>query len=147
MEGNVCKVCKFISIDGTIPEKCPVCGSPKSAFEEKADAIKTAADPAGLTDFEKKHIPVIKVMQSCGLVDGCHDVNVKVGEIKHPMLVEHFITFIDFYLNRSFLARVHLTPVKLNSAAGIHFSAESSGKVSVISNCNQHGAWIGDAQL
>jgi superoxide reductase len=147
MKGYVCKICGFISINGSAPDKCPVCGAPKTAFEEKPDAIKTPKDANNLTDLEKKHIPVIKVVKTCGLIpEGCRDVHVKMGEIQHPMQADHYITHIDFYIDKEFIARVHLTPEKLNPAAALHLKAKE-GKLSVIEVCNLHGAWIKETDL
>jgi len=144
MKGFVCKVCGFISIDASAPERCPVCGAPQKSFEEKPDAIKTAKDEVKLSE---KHTPVIVLVRKCGLIpDGCVDLNVKIGEVIHPMLPEHFIVFIDFYLDNKFIARVHLTPEKLNPAAGLHLKV-SSGKLSVIEHCNLHGNWIAEENL
>lgn len=147
MKGFVCKVCGFISIDGVAPDKCPVCGAPKTAFEEKDDAIKTPQDENNLSEFEKKHIPVISVVKKCGLIPkGCVDVHAKMGEIQHPMSPEHYINHIDFYIDKKFIARVHLTPEKLNPAAALHLKA-SSGKLSVVELCNLHGVWIKETEL
>lgn len=147
MKGFVCKVCGFISIDGSAPEKCPVCGSPKTAFEEKEGAIKTPKDSNNLTELEKKHVPVITIVKKCGLIpEGCQDLHVKMGEIQHPMLPEHYIMHIDFYIDKKFLSRVILTPEKLNPAAALHLKAQG-GKLSVIENCNLHGAWIKELDL
>ena len=147
MKGFVCKVCKFISINGSAPDKCPVCGAPKAAFEEKDDAIKTAQDENKLSELEKKHIPVIKVVKTCGLIsEGCQDVHVKMGEIQHPMKAEHYIVHIDFYIDKEFISRVILTPDKLNPAVALHLKAQS-GKLSVIELCNLHGAWIKEIDL
>lgn len=144
MNGIVCKVCGYISINGNAPEKCPVCGAPKTAFQEKPNAIKTAADEANLSE---KHTPVITVVKKCGLIpDGCHDLHVTIGKVLHPMLKEHFIGIIDFYLDNEFLSRAHLTPEKLNPAAALHLKAES-GKISVIEHCNIHGEWIAETNL
>lgn len=144
MKGAVCKVCGYIAISGNAPDKCPVCGAPASAFVEKPDAIKTAQDEATL---KEKHTPVITVVKKCGLIpEGCQDVHVRVGAVIHPMLKEHYIMVIDFYLDKEFLARVHLTPEKLNPAASLHLKAES-GKISVIEHCNLHGAWIAETDL
>ncbi|MBU1367466.1 MAG: hypothetical protein KKE55_02590 [Candidatus Omnitrophica bacterium] len=142
MKGYVCKICKFISINGSAPEKCPVCGAPKTAFEEREDAIKTPQDESNLTELEKKHIPVITVVKACGLIPhGCQDAHAKIGEIQHPMLPEHYITHIDFYIDNEFISRVILTPDKLNPAAALHLKAKG-GKLTVIALCNLHGAWI-----
>ena len=147
MKGYVCKVCGFISIDGSAPDKCPVCGAPKSSFEEKQDAIKTPKDVNNLTELEKKHIPVITVIKQCGLIpEGCQDVHVKMGQIQHPMQPEHYIMHIDFYIDKKFISRVHLTPEKLNPAAALHMKV-TTGKLTVIELCNIHGAWIKEVEL
>ena len=147
MKGFVCKVCGFISINGSAPDRCPVCGAPKTAFEEKQDAIKTPKDVNNLTELEKKHIPVITLVKKCGLIpEGCQDVHVKMGEIQHPMQPEHYIIHIDFYIDNEFISRVILTPDKLNPAAALHLKA-ATGKLSVIELCNLHGAWIKEVNL
>ena len=147
MKGYVCKVCKFISINGSAPDKCPVCGAPKTAFEEKENAVLTAKDANNLTELEKKHIPVITVVKKCGLIpEGCLDVHVKMGQIQHPMQADHYIVHIDFYIDNEFISRVILTPDKLNPAAALHLKAES-GKLTAIELCNLHGAWINETNL
>ena len=45
MKTYVCKVCGYIHIGDTAPEKCPQCGAPADKFEEKVEeANKTYAD-------------------------------------------------------------------------------------------------------
>lgn len=147
MKGFVCKVCNFISINGSAPEACPVCGAPKTSFEEKENAIKTAKDINNLSELEKKHIPVITLAKKCELIpEGCQDVHVKVGEMQHPMQSEHYIMYIDFYIENEFISRVSLSPDKPNPAATFHLKAKS-GKLQAIALCNLHGAWIKEINL
>ena len=147
MKGFVCKVCQFVSINGSASEKCPVCCAPSTSFEEKEEAIKTPEDENNLTELEKKHIPVITIVKKCGLIpEGCQDVHVKMGEVQHPMQPEHYIIHIDFYLDNEFISRVILTPEKLNPAAALHLKAKD-GKLTVIELCNIHGAWIKEVDL
>ncbi|MBI5417682.1 hypothetical protein HZA55_07010 [Candidatus Poribacteria bacterium] len=147
MKGFTCKMCGFISINGSAPEKCPVCGAPKTAFEEKEDAIKTPVDPNNLTEPEKKHTPAILVAKQCGLISGgCEeDIIIKIGEIPHPMEDKHHIVHIDFYLDNEYISRFILTP-KLNPAVVIHLKA-LAGKLSVVALCNIHKAWIKEINL
>ncbi len=146
-EGFVCKVCGFISINGSAPEQCPVCGAPKTSFEKKDDALNAPKDVNNLNELEKKHIPLIKIAKKCGLIpEGCQDVHVKMGEIQHPMQPEHYIQHIDFYIDNEFISRVILTPDKLNPAAALHLKVEE-GKLTVIEVCNLHGAWIKEVDL
>ena len=147
MKGYVCKVCAYISINGSAPEKCPVCGAPKTAFEEKENAILTPKDEKNMTELEKKHVPVIAVIKQCDFIpEGCQDAHVRVGEIQHPMQPEHSVQHIDFYIDKEFVARVHLTPDKLNPAAALHLK-EGNGKLAAVELCNVHGAWINQAEL
>ena len=144
MKGIVCKVCGYISINGKAPDNCPVCGAPAASFQENPAAIKTAEEEVNLSE---KHTPVITVVKKCGLIpEGCQDVHVKVGQVQHPMLKEHYIVLIDFYLDKEFLTRVHLTPEKLNPAAALHLKVQT-GSLAVIEHCNLHGAWIAEQTL
>ncbi|MCM8820033.1 MAG: hypothetical protein NC925_04465 [Candidatus Omnitrophica bacterium] len=141
MEFYVCSKCGYVAFD-TPPEVCPVCFAKKEAFKLDNDAIKKPADPNNLSELERKHIPVLKIERKCGLVDSdCLDVNIKIGELTHPMQQQHFIMYIDIYLDKNFIARYHLTPEKLNPALGIHIKV-NSGKLLVLENCNLHGRWI-----
>ena len=147
MKGYVCQVCGYISITGYAPEKCPVCGAAKTSFKAKEEAVKIPKDPANLTELEKKHVPLISIVKKCGLIpEGCLDVQVKIGEIKHPMEREHYILHMDFYIDKQFMARLHLTPEKLNPAVSLHLKAEQ-GKLAIVELCNIHGAWIKEADL
>lgn len=144
MSMYVCKVCGYVAINGVMPEKCPVCGAPKTAFSEKTD-MKTAADIAVKGESEKKHIPSFLVVKECGLIPGagCTDVHVKIGEIPHPMTAEHFIISIDMYIDKTWVARVHFSPDKINAATVLHIKTPS-GKVSAVAHCNIHGWWINE---
>ncbi|MFC2061203.1 desulfoferrodoxin family protein [Elusimicrobiota bacterium] len=146
MKKHVCQVCGYINLADDLPENCPVCHAPKEQFKEMEGAIQMPEDPAELTDLEKKHIPLIFANRACGLIDGCLDLHVKMGEIVHPMLPEHYMTSIDFYLDKQFLSRVILTPEKLNPAAGLHLKADS-GSITVISHCNVHGSYIAEKDI
>ena len=147
MQGFVCKACRFISINGSAPDKCPVCGAPKASFEEKQEATKTPEDMNNLTELEKKHIPVIAIVKKCGLIpEGCQDAHVKMGQIEHPMQPEHYIVHIDFYIDNEFISRVMLTPDKLNPAATVHIKV-ISGKLTAVAFCNLHGAWVNEVGL
>jgi len=142
MKGFVCEHCGHVSINGSAPESCPVCFTSK--FMEKEDALKTASDEA---DKSEKHSPVIVVNKTCGLIPGgCVDVHVKVGSVLHPMEKDHYIMWIDFYLDNEFISRVSLTPEKVNPGAGLHLKI-NSGKITVVEHCNLHGSWISEKKM
>ncbi len=142
-----CKVCGHIELDGS-PGNCMVCRAGWQEFEESPDAVELPANPDELTESEKKHVPQIVVVKECGLIpdEGCTDVHVRVGDIKHAMTDEHFIQYIDFYLDHSFISRVWLSPNVCNPAAALHLNA-TSGKLTAIEHCNLHGSWLAEVDL
>ncbi len=147
MKLYVCSKCGHIEFND-LPDACLVCGAGAGDFAEDADAINKPADAADLTEAEKKHIPQVVVVRECGLIPGggCYDVHVKVGEIEHVMEPNHYIKYIDYYLDNKFISRVWLSPEVCHPAAGLHLKAQS-GTISAIENCNKHGNWLGQAEL
>jgi superoxide reductase len=140
-----CKVCGHIEFNEA-PENCLVCRSPKTAFVENAAAIKQPADPGNLSDGDKKHIPVIQVTE-CGLIDGCTDVHAVVGEIEHVMQPQHYIRYLDCFLNDEFVSRVWLAAEKCHPAVSLHLNAKQGDKVTIVENCNVHGNWMAEHVL
>ncbi len=142
-----CKVCGHIEFNAA-PERCLVCRAGKEAFVDNPEAIKKPADPAALTDAEKKHIPQIVIVKECGLVpdECCTDVHVRVGEILHVMQDAHYIRCIDYYLDHTFISRVWLSPNVCNPAAALHLKAEA-GTITAVESCNVHGNWMAEAAI
>lgn len=145
MKGLVCKVCGYVALDNNKSE-CPVCHA--NVFEERDDAYKTFSSNAVSDESEKKHIPAFTVVNECGLIPGtgCVDVHVKIGEITHPSLPQHYINEITFYINNKFAAYVVLTP-DINPAAVIHLKGYTKGKVQVIEKCSVHGRWFNEVEI
>lgn len=142
-----CKGCGHIEFNAA-PEKCLVCRAPKSSFAEAPDAIKKPANPAALTDGDKKHIPEIVIVKECGLIPnvGCTDVHVRVGAIEHVMEEKHYIVSIDYYIDYKFISRVWLSPKACHPACALHLNAPT-GTVTVVENCNVHGNWMAEAKI
>ncbi|MDA3792833.1 MAG: desulfoferrodoxin family protein [Elusimicrobia bacterium] len=146
MEKYLCSICGYVELKDGAPDNCPVCGAPKNKFKETENAIKEPEDKENLTDLEKKHIPLMFVNKSCSLIEGCVDLHVKMGAILHPMEKAHYITTIDFYLNKEFISRSHLTPENLQPAGCLHLKA-TEGELSAVDHCNLHGNWIAEKEL
>ena len=138
---HVCQICGHVEF-GAAPEACPVCFSPKEKYQGDPQAVNTAEK-----EGKEKHIPQIIVTDDCGLIpDVCRDVHVKVGSVPHPMTDDHYIQWIDAYVNKKFLARYMLTP-GVQPAVGLHLKKEQTGTLTVIESCNKHGRWIAEAPL
>ncbi len=142
MKTFVCQICKHIAFEEA-PVDCPVCGMAIENFENEAEAIKKPVDDANLSEMEKKHIPQVSIIEDCALghAEGCLNVQIQVGEIEHVMESEHFISFIDIYINKKYLSRVMLNSRRMHPTAGLHLN-EASGKLTVVAHCNIHGSWV-----
>ena len=144
----VCNICHHISFDHA-PINCPVCSSTIESFEKAPEAIKRPVNFTDLTEFEKKHIPLITILKSNGYVD----VNVTVGEIEHGMDIDDHITFIDFYFNDSVLSKKCISRINFNCdrilypLTTLRFNTENPGVLTVISSCIAHGNWLAKASF
>ncbi|MBN1685701.1 MAG: hypothetical protein JW852_03555 [Spirochaetales bacterium] len=140
----VCKGCGHVAFNEA-PAKCPVCGAPKSSFERKDNIFVESAEKS--KEGAVKHIPSIKVNKVCGLVpeNDCIDIIVRIGETLHPMTPEHYIQFIDCYVDHEYRARTYLTP-QTNPAVIFHLK-NTEGKVQIVESCNLHGLWKAEADL
>lgn len=143
----VCQVCSHIAFNEA-PVDCPVCGSAIENFENDPDAVMHPVDRDNLSEFEQKHIPVIKIDNECSInAEGrCVDVRVSVGKIRHEMESEHFIDCIDLYLDKKFTSRVEFTAKRLYPSVHLCLNT-ASGVLSVIAHCNVHGNWRSKEKL
>ncbi|MBN2444999.1 MAG: hypothetical protein JXJ04_26830 [Spirochaetales bacterium] len=138
----LCKVCGHIEFNAA-PEKCPVCGAPKSSFALNAEAVMPAEK-----EGKEKHVPVIITTNACGLIpDECKDAHIKVGSTPHPMQEDHWIQWIDIYINKKFSARYMMFPQSLQATIGIHIKSNQTGTLQAIEHCNKHGSWMAEASL
>ncbi len=137
----VCQVCGHIEFGGA-PEECPVCFAHKDKFAEDANAIKPAEK-----EGKEKHVPVIVYAKACGLIPGvCQDLHVKVGSVPHPMQADHWIQWIDVYLEHKFLGRFIMYP-NLQAAVGVHLKSDLKGTFTAIEHCNIHGTWMAETPI
>ncbi|MBN1411046.1 MAG: hypothetical protein JW969_09380 [Spirochaetales bacterium] len=136
----VCKVCGHIEF-GSAPEMCPVCMA--KSFTENPDAIMPAEK-----EGKEKHVPVVTTSASCGLIPGeCKDVFIKVGSVAHPMQDDHWIQWVDLYINKKFAARSQFAPSSIQAATCVHVKKDTTGEVTVIEHCNKHGNWMAKTTL
>ena len=147
MKTFVCRVCGHVAFEQA-PVDCPVCKAPIENFDNNPEAIHMPEDPSNLSETEKKHIPIITISKECKLITGgkCIDVHVKVGEIEHVMESEHYISFIDFYINKRYLARFNLRYKRLHPAVALCLNVDG-GLLTVIDCCSVNGSWMAEVNL
>lgn len=97
--------------------------------EEMTELVPNTTDAAN-----EKHVPVISIEGS--------KVVVKVGEVAHPMLEEHFINWVVLETRRGF-QKVELVP---DQAPEAEFAlVDGDEAVAAYEYCNLHGLWKAEA--
>ncbi len=116
----ICKHCGNIAgmvIDAEVPMTC--CG------EKMAELVPNTVDAA-----QEKHVPVVAVEGNL--------VTVKIGEVAHPMLSEHFINWVYLETEKGGQRKI-LNP---GEAPEVTFALTADDKaVAAYEYCNLHGLW------
>lgn len=116
--------------------KCEHCGNIVEMIEDKGVPVVCCGQrmtelAAGTSDgAREKHVPVYEVNGSTVLV--------KVGEVAHPMIPEHYIEWIVLQTKNG-VQRRELKPGEKPEA--IFALCEGDEVVAVYAYCNLHGLW------
>lgn len=120
--------------------KCNLCGNFVVFVENKrgGDPVCCGEEMVRLTPnttdaATEKHVPAVTI-------DG-NIVKVVVGDVEHPMLEEHHISFIVIETNQGF----HKKDLTVGEAPAAEFALTDGEKaVAVYEYCNLHGLWKKD---
>ena len=117
--------------------RCDICGNiitkiidggptPFCCGQKMTELIADSSDGA-----TEKHVPVIEI-------DG-EVVTVKVGEVPHPMIEEHYIQWICLHTEKG-VQFVHLNPGEAPEA--VFTLAPDDAVIEAFDYCNIHGLWV-----
>lgn len=115
---------------------CEHCGNMIAMVEDKGVPVMCCGQKMkeiipGTTDAaQEKHVPVYEVK------DG--KVYVRVGDVEHPMLPEHYIGWISLQTNKGNQRKV-LSPDQ--KPAAVFAILEDETVEAVYAYCNLHGLW------
>lgn len=116
--------------------KCEVCGNIIGVIQASGAPISCCGKnmveltPNTVDAAQEKHVPVVEVEGSL--------VKVKVGEVAHPMLEEHFIQWI-YLETTSGGQRKALVPGATPEA--VFALTENEKAIAAYEYCNLHGLW------
>lgn len=116
--------------------KCPICGNIITILEGNEKLIKCCGVsmeellPNVVDASVEKHIPIYTI-------DGDF-INVKVGEIEHPMEKEHYIMFLAQIVNNE------VSIIKLNSDEKLEVRFRYIKGSKIYAYCNIHGLWMNE---
>jgi superoxide reductase len=117
--------------------RCKHCDSIVEVLKEGDNELVTDEQPLELLEAKQvdtgaeKHVPVIER-------DGSK-VTVKVGEISHPMLEEHYIVFIELFADGN-VYRKSLTSE--NDPKAEFYIDPSVTDLKAREYCSVHGLWV-----
>ncbi len=109
-------------------------------------ALNRPKDPQNLTEHERLHVPQL------GLPPIAEDGAVVPAyvEMSHPMEPDHYIKNVEilFYTDPIVSkGTFHFTPINGMAYLSTQIRLGESGKVICIAECNQHGRWVGAAEV
>ncbi|MGI6106125.1 MAG: desulfoferrodoxin family protein [Raoultibacter sp.] len=119
-----CEHCGNVAIkpfDSGVSMEC--CG-------DEMEALVANTEDAAL----EKHVPVITI--------DAGKVHVDVGSVPHPMLDEHYITFVCLVTEKGY----QIAPLKPADQPSADFAVAEDDKVlKAYEFCNIHGLWVAEA--
>ena len=115
--------------------RCAVCGNIVEVMHEAGGTLSCCGQPMELLTENtvdaatEKHVPVVETIEG--------GYRVKVGEVEHPMLENHYIEWIEV-INGSYVNRYQLRPGEAPQAA---FYVPMQPGLVIRAYCNKHGLW------
>ena len=107
--------------------------------------IQKAKNIKNLTGFEQKHLPWILTPDFIKKGEK-FEVMVKVGEVDHPMTDEHYIRYIQLYIDgKTFECHNLIMPT--HSETKFNISLEKDSIITARTECNLHGVWESEKKI
>ena len=106
--------------------------------QENEQEAQTYQDENNPSELEQKHVPIIE--------PNTVSVKVTVGEVKHPMEANHWIQYIELFVDGESVGRVDLSPTE-EPEAEFEVDVPNTKKIVAQELCNQHGLWENEINL
>lgn len=114
---------------------CKKCGNVVLKLEDKSEELKYCGEKMELVDANtteaatEKHLPVYEIKEGM--------INIKVGEVEHPMTDEHYISFIILASDDNYMIR----KLKAGDKPEASFPYDKSYN-KIYAYCNLHSLWL-----
>lgn len=118
--------------------KCPICGNIITIHEGDINHVRCCnveleqLIPNTVDALVEKHVPVYSIEGDT--------INVTIGEVEHPMLDEHYISFIAYVKDKN----VTIAKLNPNEKPSASFKYERNSEI--YEYCNLHGLWKRDVE-
>ncbi len=104
------------------------------------ETINRVKDPNNKTHTERVHAPQI-IFPSQVKPGVATILSAKVGEQLHVMTPDHYIMWIEVYLDEELVVRLELTPRAPQPVLTIPLTLTSNATLKILERCNLHGIW------
>jgi superoxide reductase len=102
--------------------------------------INRVRDPQSLSPLEKKHAPVVRVLE-LAQPGKAFAVEVAVGEVLHPMTDGHHIHYVELFAGNEPAGRLEFSRTLNEPRATFYLVLDRSATLVVREYCNLHGLW------
>lgn len=113
--------------------RCPICGNVIGLIEGNAEHIMCCGKPMELMEANSTDAAQEKHVPSCEKVG--NEIVVKVGEVEHPMVDDHYIQWIA-QVSENRTTRVRLEPGQTTETKFPYIPNST-----IFAYCNKHGLW------
>lgn len=114
---------------------CRKCGNVVLKLEDKSEALVCCNEKMELVNASmedgafEKHLPIYEIKDNV--------INIKVGEVDHPMTDEHYISFIILMSENNYMIK----KLKVTDRPEASFPYDSKYN-KIYAYCNLHGLWV-----
>lgn len=114
---------------------CKKCGNVVLKLEDKNESLSCCGELMELQNVNivdaavEKHLPVYEIKEDV--------INIKVGEVEHPMTEEHYISFIILANDNNYM--IKKLSISDKAEASFVYNSEYN---KIYAYCNLHGLWL-----
>ncbi len=117
-------------------------GSEAKMLEEHMNRMKIKPEnPAKMSKGELKHTPQITLGQKDAKGYTMVEITVGQGGIIHPSTPDHWIDFIELYVDGKLVGKNILEPEISRGATAFAVKLDGAKKLKAKAGCNLHGIW------
>ena len=120
--------------------KCEICGNVVEVVNAGAGELVCCGEPMNELkpksieqEGKEKHVPIVNI-------EG-NNVNIKLGNVPHPMTEDHYIELIQIIKDNKISKEKRLYP---NDNPEANFLLDDTTGIKARAFCNLHGLWISE---
>ena len=114
--------------------------------QDLLSGINKAKDMQNPSGLELKHVPVLELPSNIAAGEP-FSLKITVGKNLHPMEREHFIQWVQVFVNDVWIAQALLSPEHTQPIVEFSIILKDPGKIRAEILCNKHGVWENEVEV